>query len=99
MISYLWIQNSYHLDILLTKSLHYEYKILGDINASDNIEFIRQKYIELLNIKQQRQIEKNEIIRSTMRLSGIALLFLLLNLVISIVELYKRKTRHDTGYR
>lgn len=90
-ISYLWIQNSYHLDILMTKSMHFENKILGDVMASTDVEFIKQKYTELLEIKQQNQIEKNKIIGTTMKHLAVAVLILVLNLILLFIELYKRK--------
>jgi hypothetical protein len=50
-MSYLWVQNSYHLDILKAKSIHFENKILGDVMASTDVEFIKQQDTELLDVK------------------------------------------------
>jgi len=91
LLSSIWIQNSYHLDILMTKSLHYENKILNDVKSSNDVVFIQQKYIELLEIKQQNQIKKNEIIGKTMLHTGIVIFLLVINLIILIIEFFKRK--------
>ena len=71
--------------------MHFENKILGDVMTSTDIEFIKQKYNELLDVKQQNQIDKNKIIGTTMKHLAIAVLILVLNLILLFVELYKRK--------
>jgi len=90
-MSYLWIQNSYHLDIVMNKSMYYENKILNDVMTSIDTEFIKQKYTELLEVKRQNQIYKNKIIGLTMKHLTIAVIMLVLNFILLFFELHKRK--------
>lgn len=71
--------------------MHYENKILGEINLSNDIEFVKEKYTQLLESKKQYRIEKNEIINKNLTLLSVSFFMLVINLVILIMELAKRR--------
>ena len=82
----LWRKNSYHLDIARTKNEYLENKTLNDVMNSTDIEFIKKRYVKLLNVKRKIKTEQDNIVGETMRYLTIVAFILLLNLIMLFRE-------------
>lgn len=92
-LCYSWINNTYDLDILPPKRASLEDQMFSEVKASNDINFVKQKYYELNDIRIDNQQEKNSIVSKNMRSFVISFLFLFVSIIFLLIELYKRRKK------
>ena len=92
-----WIENTYQIDFLISKSDHYLNRWRSDIETSQDTEHLREKALEYLDsvkeIKAARTMHGNKIL--TLLLFSAATSFLAL--IICSIAILKRKRHANSG--
>jgi hypothetical protein len=92
MTGYTWVLNLYQIDILISKNNHLTNRIIAGMEDSNDIEYIRNQAISILEIRNERINELNEKAIMEAKILFIVFFSLIVILVLTIIEYRKRRT-------
>ncbi|MPQ49242.1 hypothetical protein GCQ56_19755 [Marinifilum sp. N1E240] len=94
LVMYSWIQNSYQIDLFITKNQHYYNRIIQGIKESNDIDSVKIQAIQIIEGIDNNKFNKSKRAIRASKAQAVVMFMILIIIALTIIEI-KRKTPHN----